>query len=616
MRFAILVVLALLPLTAQAQTVPAMAPHEPALRRCFQQLMGDAGASLAEADRLLATPALPPVPHARASACRAQALATLGRAAEAEAQAEQVLGLLDSHPLPEAERLPVLFNSGSVLQQIGRHERAMEVFQHAYGLARESDSKPGQMNALANLGLIHAIGMNDPEAAEPYFRKASELSERRGAPLPGDAMMLYNYGYTLLQLKRYDEAMAQFDKVLVVSRQMPNQELNLQRTNSHRGEILRQTGKVEEGRRLLEAAAAWQRERPDPQGEAVTLVRLASLHLEDSDAERALPLAQRALSLSEKGRFPSETLASLKLLSGIHTALGQLDQAMALSQRAHAQEIETLRRQSVDRIGKLQAQVQNVVGSENLAVANSLARAQLLRNLAVGALLLVLVAGALIVIRQRRTHRRLRHTGNVDPVTGLTSQPLAREHLDALSLQPEKQAALLLINVDGLDGINHDHGQAQGDKVLRVIADCAKRECRNDDLVARWAGAQILVLRQDTSEAAAQALAEHLRNAIGRAAIAASDGAGISVTASIGLAPYPLFPDDMAARIDDSVQLADRVLRMVRRSAGDGWASLWGLPAGTGTVPSQLRQAPQQAQANGLVSLGSSRPLDWDDSGR
>lgn len=611
MRSAILVTLALLPFTASAQTVPAVDPYEPGLRRCFHQLLGNPSASLVEADQLLAKPSLPLIPQLRASACRAEALATLGRAKDAGAQAEAVITLLDGNALPPSEQFPALFISGSALQRIGHHRRALEIFERAHVLARESNSEKAQIDTLANLGIVHAMGLNDPQAGEPYLRKAAELSERHDTPALSDIMMLYNYGYVLLKLKRYDEAMRMFDKVLALSAQNTNQELNVFRTNSHRGEILRRTGKVDEGLRLLEAAASMQQKLPDPQGESVTLQRLASLHLESGDAPTALPLAQRALDLAETGEFPLESLDALKLLAEIHEAQGQTDQALAFTKRAHTLEMDSIRQHNLDWVGEVQTRLKDAVAGEGIAWGNRVFRANLLRNVSLAGVALALLTATFFILRLRRSRKALKHEVSVDSVTSLPSQRRAREHIASWPVHAGTQSALLLVGIGDLDRINNDFGQAVGDETLRAIAECVRTSCHKDDLVARWSGAAILILRPCTSEAAAQALAEHLCSMIANTPLELPDRSNVSLPVSIGIAPYPLFPEDTGASFEQSIHLAERTLQVAKSGTGGGWASLWGLPAGKG---SQLKGALRHAQNLGLVSLAGSRSLDWDES--
>jgi len=55
------------------------------------------------------------------------------------------------------------------------------------------------------------------------------------------------------------------------------------------------------------------------------------------------------------------------------------------------------------------------------------------------------------------------------------------------------------VDVDWFKSVNDDAGHAAGDAALREIAQLLRRECRSDDLVARWAGDEFVVLLGDAS---------------------------------------------------------------------------------------------------------------------
>jgi two-component system cell cycle response regulator len=84
-----------------------------------------------------------------------------------------------------------------------------------------------------------------------------------------------------------------------------------------------------------------------------------------------------------------------------------------------------------------------------------------------------------------------------DSLTGLTNR-LGLEHM-APKLLADANAArltawLVLIDVDWFKEINDDAGHAVGDSALREIAELLRAECRANDLVARWAGDEFIVL--------------------------------------------------------------------------------------------------------------------------
>jgi diguanylate cyclase (GGDEF)-like protein len=150
-----------------------------------------------------------------------------------------------------------------------------------------------------------------------------------------------------------------------------------------------------------------------------------------------------------------------------------------------------------------------------------------------------------------------------DPLTGLANRlglertapaMLARAHDDG------RTPWLVLIDVDWFKGVNDDAGHAAGDAALREIAQLIRHECRSDDLVARWAGDEFVILLGDASgdRDAGPVVAERIR-----ASVAGHDwtmvlGAARRPTVSIGVASGSCVLDDLFAAADVVLYQAKR----------------------------------------------------------
>jgi diguanylate cyclase (GGDEF)-like protein len=134
-----------------------------------------------------------------------------------------------------------------------------------------------------------------------------------------------------------------------------------------------------------------------------------------------------------------------------------------------------------------------------------------------------------------RVEDRLRATSITDPLTGLPN----RRHLDARlaseitrSQRYGAPLALLMIDLDGLKGINDQGGHAAGDAAIRRVATAILGTCRRTtDLAARVGGDEFAVLAPSTTASQAQVLAERIR-----ATLCAACSDGPAVTLSIGIA--------------------------------------------------------------------------------
>jgi two-component system cell cycle response regulator len=124
------------------------------------------------------------------------------------------------------------------------------------------------------------------------------------------------------------------------------------------------------------------------------------------------------------------------------------------------------------------------------------------------------------------------------------------------------QLCVLLVDADRFKAINDDHGHATGDVVLRELAGRLRDRVRREDLVGRWGGEEFLVALPETTPDAGVAVAESLREAVGRAPVGAS-GTELCVTVSIGLAGWTGEP------LEDLVDRADRALYAAKAGGRD-----------------------------------------------
>jgi diguanylate cyclase (GGDEF)-like protein len=126
-----------------------------------------------------------------------------------------------------------------------------------------------------------------------------------------------------------------------------------------------------------------------------------------------------------------------------------------------------------------------------------------------------------------------------DPMTGLANRRCF-EHVATQSLEEDRMrggraVCLALIDVDRFKQVNDGHGHATGDKVLQVIAALLGEHVRDEDLAARLAGDEFVLLLHRTDLIQAAEVCERVRRAVAQYHWPAlSDG--LAVTISVGLA--------------------------------------------------------------------------------
>jgi diguanylate cyclase (GGDEF)-like protein len=596
---------------ALAQTVSGGDPYEGPLMRCRADLAQRPQDSLRVASDLLAKPELPLPARVMATGCLATAQQVVGEHVKARANTERLLTLLQTPGLPPMMRNMERMQAVQLLQQLGEAPRALVLLKQFHAEAVAANDVAMQINTLMIIAMIRG-SLDDPEGALGYLQQAIALSERlQRPPTPGDASLRYNYGYALLALKRYDEADRALDRAEQIATTLGNQDLLLNRILSHRGDIQRATGHPQRAEPLVQRALQWQQAHGDSQGATVSLQRLARLRLDQARATDALAHAEQAQTLATRGHFTLEIRDGLDLLGEIHTALGDTAAAARDAQQAHAMDRAKARGQTYAALANLQASAAHAPQAADARVA----RADNAGMVAIG-IALALALGVVLVVLHRRRQRQALDLGQRDPLTGLLNRPEAERRMPALlatateaEADSDHRCALVLVDVDAFKALNARYGHAAGDRALLALATCLREGCDADDLVARWGSEEFLVVRADTSAAAAFALAAHLRGAAERLRVDAGQGELLPLTVSVGVAPFPL-SQHAEARLQDSVALAERAVQAAGHAGGNAWAGLWSVP-GAAVAPQRVLQDPLQARAQGEVLLDGSDPLLW-----
>ena len=160
---------------------------------------------------------------------------------------------------------------------------------------------------------------------------------------------------------------------------------------------------------------------------------------------------------------------------------------------------------------------------------------------------------------------RLLRSGFTDVLTGWhnrryllvrLAEELARARRDGHGI------ACLMLDADHFKSINDQWGHAAGDAVLRELAQRIEAQIRASDVAARYGGEEFIILLPETDIAAAEHLAERVREAASEAPYPLPDGDEVPVTVSIGLADVKPGPadDDLKATGEALLARADTAL--------------------------------------------------------
>lgn len=150
-----------------------------------------------------------------------------------------------------------------------------------------------------------------------------------------------------------------------------------------------------------------------------------------------------------------------------------------------------------------------------------------------------------------------------DPMTGL---PNAR----CLQAQFEKEVGrskrsgnpfqVVMLDLDGFKAVNDTFGHKVGDTMLKDLAKIMRKQLRDYDFLARYAGDEFLAIVPDLSDEAVRDLCERIEAAVSAHKIQITDNSFARVGVSIGTAAYPNFGENL----DQLIVAADKEMYAVK----------------------------------------------------
>jgi diguanylate cyclase (GGDEF)-like protein/PAS domain S-box-containing protein len=227
-------------------------------------------------------------------------------------------------------------------------------------------------------------------------------------------------------------------------------------------------------------------------------------------------------------------------------AEGRYDSPELWRGRVHADDADGFNAALADHLAARRPHFQH---EHRLVTADGVYRWVLARGLAVGdaAGKPCRIAGSLSDIHDRRAaEEQLRHDATHDRLTGLFNRAAMLDHLgeclEAAQREPDREFAMLFLDLDKFKAINDSMGHVVGDRLLVEVAD-RLRTCvrtsdrparRGRDSVARLGGDEFVVILDGIHSIAD---AEHVAERIKQVLVApiVIDGHEVPVDASIGI---------------------------------------------------------------------------------
>ncbi len=207
---------------------------------------------------------------------------------------------------------------------------------------------------------------------------------------------------------------------------------------------------------------------------------------------------------------------------------------------------------------------------------------ELLSSMLLRGLVFVLVATLLGLIAERHlsllgalraSHSQAIQLAVTDTKTGLFNQFFLKARLPSEVSRAERSktpVAFLIVDVDGLDRINREHGYSVGDAVLETVGRSIQKLLRVTDLPSRWGADEFGVLLYNSDAQGALVVAQRLADDLSLFSFADASGSDFHVSVSQGIAAFPAHTQDHSG-----AELVDRAFQAMRQAKPNHSIVVW-----------------------------------------
>jgi diguanylate cyclase (GGDEF)-like protein len=141
------------------------------------------------------------------------------------------------------------------------------------------------------------------------------------------------------------------------------------------------------------------------------------------------------------------------------------------------------------------------------------------------------------------TFEKTKESALTDPLTDLPNARafymMLEQRIAECQRMNRESMALISIDLDDFKNINDSYGHAVGDRVLSNVANVIKKELRQMDILARYAGDEFVAIMPMASQSMASLVADRIRKAVQSKQFAVRTGKSVEVSLSVGVSCFP-----------------------------------------------------------------------------
>jgi diguanylate cyclase (GGDEF)-like protein len=437
--------------------------------------------------------------------------------------------LAHTHGEIETEAEAVLF-AGLAMQMAEDHAAAVEHLEEAEQLARQANSQPVEARALHRLGISASIIGRHAQAME-YLERSTYAFEKLGNTL--DWLSARN---------------------------------SLLNAYSRRAEF-GMSDPLERREACLALLPSW--DALANEAETAGVPRVAALARGNyaitqrfvGDYEGALATLRGVLKHYEAYKMRPNIAITYNEMGTLFVKLKRIDEALASFDNALKLLVDGSRREQRDAYLGI-SEAREALGDTNAALA-ALKKVRELEAALTDEAARNAIERRELTLSMRRLSDDWERLAKEDSLTALPNRRALEQWMWATLSRAtaEQPITLLMIDVDHFKQVNDQFGHAIGDRVLRVIADLMRENCRYADLPARYGGEEFILALPQTERAIGLIVAQRLNIAVEEYDWRRIQS-GLGVTVSIGVATTAELPtealSDITSAMSALIEAADR----------------------------------------------------------
>jgi len=141
------------------------------------------------------------------------------------------------------------------------------------------------------------------------------------------------------------------------------------------------------------------------------------------------------------------------------------------------------------------------------------------------------------------TFERTKESALTDPLTELMNARgfymMLEQRIAECQRMNNESLAVISMDIDDFKNINDQYGHPIGDRILASVAGVIKKELRQMDILARYAGDEFVAIMPMASTHMAASISERIRHAVEEQKFSVRAGAVVQLGISVGVACYP-----------------------------------------------------------------------------